>query len=195
LDDPSDYAITDGIIGLSNSFNRKVIAEGVETTKHGLMLIMMGCDEAQGYGISRPLPADDFPQWLEGYTPNQEWQHCCNEHRSNKENKVQLFKLITDHWKDTFINNIQSSSDDVEHWPIMNSKRCPYGPWIKRAKQEQLFEAECLTRLDEAHEALHLAAQALHLQYKAGDIDAARDGLPELQGAFDDMVNALGKCE
>jgi len=195
LDDPSDYAIIDGIIGLSDSFNREVIAEGVETTKHGLMLLMMGCNEAQGYGISRPLPADNFPQWLEGYTPNQEWRLCGNKHRSTKENKVELFRLITDHWRDTFINNIQSPPDGVEHWPIMNSRHCPCGTWIKRAKQEQLFEGEGLSQLNNAHEALHLVAQALQYQYQEGDIDGARKGLPELQAAFGDMVNALGKCE
>jgi len=195
LDDPSDYDIIDGIIGLSDSFNRKVIAEGVETTKHGLMLLMMGCEEAQGYGISRPLPADDFPQWLEDYTPNQEWQLCGNEHRSNKENKIKLFRLITDHWKDAFINNIQRSSDNVEHWPIMSSKHCPCGTWIKRAKQEQLFGGEGLNQLYKTHEALHLVAQALHLQYQEGDIEGVIEGLPELQAAFDGMVNALGKCE
>jgi len=195
LDDPSDYAIIDGIIGLSDSFNREVIAEGVETTKHGIMLLMMGCDEAQGYGISRPLPADDFPQWLEAYTPNKEWQLCGNKHRSIKESKVKLFRLITDHWKDTFINNIQSPPADVERWPIMNSKHCPCGTWIKRAKQEQLFEGEGLNKLDKTHEALHLVAQALHLQYQEGDVDAARKGLPELQAAFDDMSYVLDMCE
>jgi len=39
LDDPDDFTIIDGVIGLANSFNRKVIAEGVETTEHGLMLL------------------------------------------------------------------------------------------------------------------------------------------------------------
>lgn len=67
LDDPNDYAIIDGIIGLSNSFNREVIAEGVETLEHGFILLMMGCYKAQGYFISRPIPADKFPTWLSSY--------------------------------------------------------------------------------------------------------------------------------
>lgn len=54
LDDPNDFAIINAVISLAEAFNREVIAEGVETTSHGLMLLAMGCDEAQGYGISRP---------------------------------------------------------------------------------------------------------------------------------------------
>ena len=195
LDDPSDYAIIDGIIGLSDSFNREVIAEGVETTNHGLMLLMMGCEEAQGYGVSKPMPADDFPQWLADYTPNQDWQHCGTKHRTDKENKIKLFRLVTEHWKDTFINNIQSSPDNIEHWPIMNDKRCPCGTWIKRARQEQLFEENSLKQLAQAHEALHLIAQVLQLQYQEGEVNTAREGLAELQTAFDNMNSILGICE
>ena len=94
----------------------------------------MGCINAQGYGIAKPMPADDFPQWLSSYTPNQEWQQCGNKSRTAKENKIQLFRLVTEHWKDMLRNNIQSSPEQVVHWPIMNSKHCPCGAWIKRAK-------------------------------------------------------------
>ena len=57
LDDPNDFSIIDGVISLAEAFDREIIAEGVETTEHGLMLMVMGCDSAQGYGIARPLPA------------------------------------------------------------------------------------------------------------------------------------------
>jgi diguanylate cyclase (GGDEF)-like protein/PAS domain S-box-containing protein len=73
LDDPDDYAIIDGVIALAESFKRAVIAEGVETTKHGSMLIEMGCDAAQGYGIAKPMPAVEIPKWLSSYIPNQQW--------------------------------------------------------------------------------------------------------------------------
>ncbi len=195
LDDPSDSAIIDSVIGLAESFDRQVIAEGVETTNHGLMLLIMGCETAQGYGIARPMPADHFPQWLSSYTPNQEWQHLGNKYRTAKENKVKLFKLTSNHWKDHFINNIQSSAEEVEHWPILDSKHCHCGTWIKQAKQKQLFEVEGLKQLSDVHDALHLIAQTHHAQYCDGDVDGARKGLAEFQTAFDDMNYALALCE
>jgi len=84
LNDPDDYRITDGIIGLAKSFNREVIAEGVETTEHGLTLLLMGCEQAQGYGIARPMPADELTTWLTHYTPNKAWLSYNN----NKENRA-----------------------------------------------------------------------------------------------------------
>jgi len=195
IDDPSDYAIIDGIIGLADSFGRQVIAEGVETTDHGLMLLMMGCEEAQGYGIAKPMPANKYHQWLNDYTPNKEWLLCGNKHRTVKENKIILFKLLTEHWKNRFIENIQSSPEDVEHWPIMNSKHCPCGSFIQRGVQEQLFEPEGLEKLNQAHEALHITAHAFQLQYQNGEMDAAREGVPDLQSSFDEMTNALRMCQ
>ena len=77
----------------------------------------------------------------------------------------------------------------------MNSKHCPCGTWIKRARQDQLFKSERLQQLDKTHEALHFIAHALLLQYQDRNIDAARKGLSEFQAAFDDMAYALKRCE
>ena len=194
LCDPSDYAIIDGIIGLSGSFSREIIAEGVESTDHGLMLLMIGCEEAQGYAIAKPMPADEYLQWVAHYTPNQAWQQCGNTRRSKKETKIKLFRLVAKYWKDAFINNIKSSPEEVEHWPIMDGKHCSCGSWITRAQQEQLFEAESLMQLETAHNAFHLVAQALLLQYQNGNLDVAREGLTELQAALNNMDYILEGC-
>jgi diguanylate cyclase (GGDEF)-like protein/PAS domain S-box-containing protein len=76
LDDPEDLAIVDGVIGLARAFRREVIAEGVETVEHGIRLLQMGCHLAQGYGIARPMPADDIPAWVRDYQPDPRWQSC-----------------------------------------------------------------------------------------------------------------------
>ncbi len=195
LDDPSDYSILDGIIGLANSFSRAVIAEGVETTNHGLMLIMMGCEEAQGYGISRPMPATDIPQWLSDYEPNSEWLQYSNKHRTEKENKVRLFRLVTEHWKNHFVNNVQSAENEIECWPLMDNVHDHGGQWIKRAIQENSFEKEGLDRLEIAHDELHFVAKAIQYQYQQGDLNGARSVLGEFQLAFEHMSNVLGQCE
>lgn len=63
IDSPDDTAILQGVIGLARAFNCDVIAEGVETTAHGTLLLAMGCELAQGYGIARPMPADTISGW------------------------------------------------------------------------------------------------------------------------------------
>lgn len=64
LADADDRAIVEGVIGLVHAFHREVIAEGVETSAHGDLLLKLGCELAQGYGIARPMPAAEVPGWL-----------------------------------------------------------------------------------------------------------------------------------
>ncbi len=63
----------EGIIGLANAFGRDIIAEGVETAEHGVLLMRIGCDAAQGYYIARPMPADEIAGWIQSYKPDASW--------------------------------------------------------------------------------------------------------------------------
>ncbi|WP_197076404.1 GGDEF domain-containing phosphodiesterase [Luteimonas sp. FCS-9] len=55
-DDPEDAAITTTVITMAHALGRTVVAEGVETEAQLRFLAERGCDELQGYWISRPLP-------------------------------------------------------------------------------------------------------------------------------------------
>ncbi|WP_169333602.1 bifunctional diguanylate cyclase/phosphodiesterase [Leeia oryzae] len=67
LQDPEDLAIVQGLIGLTKAFHREVIAEGVETNEHAQLLISLGCYLGQGYGIAKPMPADQVEAWVASY--------------------------------------------------------------------------------------------------------------------------------
>ena len=62
--DPRDAAVVDTIISMSHFLGMEVIAEGVETREELDFLQMRGCPNYQGYYFSRPLPANDFDEWL-----------------------------------------------------------------------------------------------------------------------------------
>ncbi|MDH5594124.1 MAG: EAL domain-containing protein, partial [Gammaproteobacteria bacterium] len=62
--DPDDVAITQAIIALGHSLNLRVIAEGVETEAQYDFLKEQGCDEIQGFLISRAMSEENFKQWL-----------------------------------------------------------------------------------------------------------------------------------
>ncbi len=59
-----DSAITSAIIAMAHSLRLEVVAEGVETTEQLNYLNMRHCDYAQGYLISRPVPAADLSQFV-----------------------------------------------------------------------------------------------------------------------------------
>ena len=74
MGDPGDLAIVQGVIGLARSFGYRVIAEGVETVEQGQMLLQLGCLQAQGYCIARPMPLEDFIGWTPAWQPPAGWQ-------------------------------------------------------------------------------------------------------------------------
>ena len=65
--DPEDSAIATAIVALGQSLQLKVVAEGVETSEQAEFLRKLGCDEAQGYLLSRPLPPAQLITWLDNY--------------------------------------------------------------------------------------------------------------------------------
>ena len=69
----SDLAIVNGVIGLARAFGREVIAEGVETQDHARLLLSLGCEMAQGYGIARPMPAEEVAGWLQMWQERTSW--------------------------------------------------------------------------------------------------------------------------
>lgn len=60
-----DTRLLEAVIGLAKAFDFPTIAEGVETAEQMFTLKSMGCDYAQGYYFSRPLPVKEFEQYIE----------------------------------------------------------------------------------------------------------------------------------
>jgi diguanylate cyclase (GGDEF)-like protein len=84
-DDPEDCAITTAVIALGRSLNLRVVAEGVETEAQMEFLRERGCDEIQGYLLSRPLAADAFVAWWHAYdTRARDTQHVLGELRGQQ---------------------------------------------------------------------------------------------------------------
>lgn len=62
--EPSDMALSEAIIVMAHKLGLKVTAEGVETAAQRNLLVEAGCDYAQGYLFSRPVPAEEFERGL-----------------------------------------------------------------------------------------------------------------------------------
>jgi len=64
LDDEQDEIIVHSTINLAHNLGLKVVAEGVEDEQVLERLRQQGCDQAQGYFIEKPQPAEKVDTWL-----------------------------------------------------------------------------------------------------------------------------------
>lgn len=78
LHDEEDLAIVRGIIGLADSFRLQVVAEGVESAEHGLALLNLNCRYGQGYGIAKPMPANQIAAWFNNWELPEAWKTPVN---------------------------------------------------------------------------------------------------------------------
>lgn len=69
--DADARALIDGIITLAHGLRMKVVAEGIETTAQLDYLRSHGCDEAQGYWLCKPVPADEVRNFMARHLRNQ----------------------------------------------------------------------------------------------------------------------------
>ncbi|PHS25614.1 MAG: diguanylate cyclase [Methylophaga sp.] len=190
LDIPNDFVIIDGIISLADSFNREIIAEGVETINQGLMLLAMGCDQAQGYGISKAMPAQDIPLWLKNYKPHYQWIEFGNKQQSLLDKKVKILEFTTGKWFDNIKATIASSGKIKPQSPLA---LCHLGAWISQLRKGQLFEESWLNKIQQSHDELFALAEKTMGSYLTGHYPIALDQLKQLQIIFDDLIAILNK--
>lgn len=186
LQDNDDYSIIDGVIGLANSFGRDIIAEGVESTEHGSMLIMMGCKDAQGYGIAKPMPAKELRHWIEHQQANEHWIQLSQTSRTQTEMSLQVFQISSRHWFAEFKKGLFGQKELIPDWTLRTHTKCQCGEWIKRAKINNVFDQTKLNQLTILHKEIH--NQASHL-YNYALIDQ----LPEPQNAIKKLGESMEK--
>ena len=67
--DVDDAKIVRSTIDLGHNMGLRVVAEGIESEIVWNLLTNMGCNQGQGYFMSRPIPAEQLPQWMGNWVP------------------------------------------------------------------------------------------------------------------------------
>ena len=186
LDNPDDLSILDGVLGLSRAFQRKVIAEGVETLAHGQMLLRLGCELAQGYAIARPMPAEAVPGWLATWRPDPSW---LNQAPISRDDLPILFASVEHRvWINQVVNFVQGEGDAP---PVLHHDQCRLGQWMKAGghmgKENQL----AMETLSPLHTEIHALAGELIRLKQTGQAEAALARVDELHGLRDRVLLQL----
>jgi diguanylate cyclase (GGDEF)-like protein/PAS domain S-box-containing protein len=183
LDDPDDLAILDGVIGLSQAFRRDVIAEGVETLEHGELLLRLGCDRAQGYGVARPMPAHEFPAWQQQWMPDPGWSKVQRSEPANRPLLVAQVELRA--WAKAMENYM---ADERELPPPLDQHASPFGLWLHGHGLEHYSEHAHYRALGVLHHHLHAVASQLYAIKIQNNAGTAALEMEELRGTVQSLL-------
>ena len=181
-DNPDDLAILEGIISLASAFRRKVIAEGVETIAHGRLLLQLGCQLAQGFGIARPMPAEELPEWAKSWRPDATWQRELPIDRGD----FPLLFAIAEH-RSWMIGVRACLNNDTETPPPMDIHQCRLGQWLEDDGLTRHGAKPVFQSIEQLHRQVHQMAEGLY----NGKKQPNPRGPQTDQSKFDEMSDAL----
>jgi diguanylate cyclase (GGDEF)-like protein/PAS domain S-box-containing protein len=191
LDDPDDLAILQGVIGLAAAFQRQVIAEGVESVEHGKLLLQLGCDLAQGYGIARPMPGNEMPNWVLNWHPDESWG---NQLLIGRENLPLVFAAVEHRaWIKAKESYLRGGRDIP---PPQSHQECRLAKWLAGDGEAHYGDQEAFAAIHLLHHQVHdLAAELCDLKTQGQGVDAlARLGeLHALRDALLEQFRFLGE--
>ncbi|MFW9617661.1 EAL domain-containing protein [Aquabacterium sp.] len=186
LEDPDDLAILEGVMGLAKAFDREVIAEGIETIDHGVMLLQLGCELGQGFGISRPLPAAELLPWLSHWQPHPRWVAT----QTLGPTAVSVLRASID--VRAWINALDAFLDGRrEQPPELDPGRCHFGRWLQKAAQQAGLSEQDLHEADLDHLRLHDQATALMSLKREGRLAELREHIVLLRQEGESLIGRI----
>jgi diguanylate cyclase (GGDEF)-like protein/PAS domain S-box-containing protein len=194
LDDPEDLAIVEGVIGLTQAFQRKVIAEGVETVEHGLVLLLLGCDMAQGFGIARPMPADQLPEWIRQFRPDELWSLATAFQWSRDDLPMLIAEVDHKRWIKALHAYLDDRSSQVPT-PPLDSHSCRFGHWYYNHNGQRYAHLDSFRAVEATHNDLHETSTRMVRLHEAGkhaEVDAMK---PELERLNEQLTACIQEIQ
>jgi EAL domain-containing protein (putative c-di-GMP-specific phosphodiesterase class I) len=189
LDDPEDLGIVESVIRLAQAFNRPVIAEGVESIEHGALLVQMGCHFAQGYGIARPMPAEQMLDWVRRWHGESAWRGLDDGRLANRDVVLMVAQSSLRKWVDEVAASLRTAPAEI--LPDNNSHQCRFGRWYHGSGASQYGHLPEFATLNEPHERIHVLASELLALADSNQRPQAVARLPELYAVRDAVCLGL----
>ncbi len=182
LDDPDDLAIIQGVLGLATAFRRQAVAEGVESVPHGEMLLDLGCELAQGYGIARPMPAMNVHAWTAAWRPDSAWLNRPVRSRDD------LPALVATVEHRAWIAVVGAYLQQDVNVPEPDCDNCRFCAWLEDDGLARYGDRTIVQAIAEFHRDLHESVDALLLMKQKGRGAEALHGLAKIRAQQDALM-------
>jgi diguanylate cyclase (GGDEF)-like protein/PAS domain S-box-containing protein len=189
LDDAEHAAIVNSVLDLARNFDRRVLAEGIETEAHGRGLIEFGCEFGQGYAIARPMPAAAVPHWLSHWQVPQAWAQ--SEAVMQHDIPVLLAEVEHRAWLKHLHAFVMQRAP---LGPALTHHNCRLGQWLEKPSTQQHYQQHPdFMVLSLLHEQLHDEARQLLNRVQGKVQTAANAEWLALEALSEEVLGSLRK--
>jgi len=182
-------AIIEATISIGKAFNRHVLAEGVETDEQGVILMRLGCDFAQGYGIAKPMPAELILDWANAYRSSELWQAWNSQYWDLVD--LPLIMAQRDHinWIKGVENFVMMPESDKTP-EIEYHHHCRFGQWYYGVGKRYSSTA-AYHDIEAPHRKIHDLAQHIVDDVKHGKLEEANQKLLLINALKQEVLSSL----
>jgi EAL domain-containing protein (putative c-di-GMP-specific phosphodiesterase class I) len=195
LDDAGDLALVEGVISLGQVFGRQIVAEGMETPEHGVLLVRLGCQVAQGWAIARPMPAPDVAAWVAGFKPNPLWQQWGGVPWDL--NDIPLLVARRDHLK--WVEQVMAAVDGhplrLTPDELALHTHCRFGQWYQGAGRLHYRHLSAFKAIDPVHCEVHRLGREIVRLRDAGQMQEAQIAAQSLLTCKTRMLRHLDQLQ
>jgi len=191
LDNSEDLSIVEGILGLSRSLQRPVVAEGIETVEVALILIYMGCDYGQGYGIAHPMPFSEVENWAGVWNHSNQWQKLIEYTKSHANRDIAI--AIYSHMQ--WVEKIEKFVIDGEKVPELDERSCQFYHWYKGIGRTRFGTRESFPFVQAIHHQAHKIANSIYTYVENNQKSKAIEMLDKLKNIQTQLIEMLLKLE
>jgi PAS domain S-box-containing protein len=194
VDDSDALALVEGIIGLASAFRRVIVAEGVETAEQGVLLMHLGCDLVQGYGIARPMPAERIAAWVKAYRPDPQWSLWADTHWEMSDFPLLVAQYDHLKWIQRIALLIEGTSLPIPLAELADHQ-CRFGHWYYSHGTVRYGHLSEFCDLENIHQDIHKLGMEIVQEFQAGHTLQARHRFQDLLALKDLMLAKLGKLQ
>jgi len=191
LENSEDLNIVEGILSLSKSLKRPVVAEGVESLEIALMLLYMGCEYAQGYGIAMPMAYDEISQWVSSWRGDVKWEKLL-EYQKNYPNRDISVALYT---YSNWVARIEAFVLQGGEAPTVDEQDCHFTHWYKGIGRNRFGTRQSYPFVQAIHHEAHSMAKKIYLAMQKGETLQARKLLDKLKVIHLKLIDLLLELE
>lgn len=185
--DTNDFDIVEAIIKLSQTFGRPVIAEGVETLEHCMVLKALGCNLCQGYGISKPMPVAEVLPWVDNWTREGVWNKIADSKISPEFLPFLLVELSHRVWLDRLVTDMNHTR--TREFKPVNMKQSPFS---RLDKSSEIYGPEFRDKVESVkplYNKIHHLEVQFYERLAENEVGLAQSTLSEIKWLMEEFIH------